>query len=390
MKSFLCAGAIASALLLSACVTPTTQGPSVTMADASAEAQKQSELAFKMRMDERARVAAVAQRLFIANAELCPEFTRNIGLRAETVNDFSPPFRKTASSMMGFSAAPQVVWVDAAGPAGQAGLQSGDVIVAIDGQTIPENQGAAKTIQQQLAQGGGSADVHMKYRRAGQTQDVVVHPLKACSYAVVVADVELINASADGHNIVINRGLLRFVKSDDELALVMAHELAHDTEKHIRAKTTNATVGLLGGATVDVLFALGGVNTGGAFMKAGQAAGAGYASAAFESEADYVGMYYMARAGYDVDGVEDFWRRMAVEEPLSIFVKSDHPASPARYVAIAKTRDEILAKRKTGAALLPERRAGHKVEAAASKPAPITATAPAAPAKPAAEAAKTS
>jgi hypothetical protein len=382
MRSIYSAGAIASALLLAACVTPTTQMPTVTTADASAEAQKQSELAVKMRLDEKARVSGVAERLFTANADLCPDLTRSLGLKAETVDDFSPPFRKAASASMGFGAAPQVDWIDAKGPAEQAGLKPGDVIVEVDGHAVGEHAAATKALQQDLAQSAGSADVRMKYRRDDQVQEIVIHPLKACNYGVMVADVDTLNASADGRSIVIDRGMLRFVKSDDELALVMAHELAHDTEKHIRAKSTNATVGLVGGATVDVLFALGGVNTGGAFMKAGRAAGAGYASVGFESEADYIGMYYMARAGYDVDGVEDFWRRMAVEEPQSIFVKSDHPASPARYVAIGKTRDEILAKRKAGAPLLPERRAGHKVEVA--KPAvaapaavPVAAATPA-------------
>jgi predicted Zn-dependent protease len=206
----------------------------------------------------------------------------------------------------------------------------------------------------------------LKYRRGTAEEEVLVHPLTACAYGVTVLDSEDINAAADGKRIAIDRGLIRFVKTDDELALVMAHELAHDTERHIRAKSANAAMGTVGGAAVDVLLALGGVNTGGAFAKAGRAAGAGYASAAFESEADYIGMYYMARAGYDVNGVEDFWRRMAVENPHAIFVTTDHPSSPARYVAIAKTRDEILAKRKAGAPLLPERRAGRKVEIAAA------------------------
>jgi predicted Zn-dependent protease len=97
---------------------------------------------------------------------------------------------------------------------------------------------------------------------------------------------------------------------------------------------------------VDVLFALGGVNTQGAFMRAGQAAGAGFHSVEFEAEADYVGVYYMARAGYQVDGVEDFWRRFGAEHANAIFVKSDHPAAPARYLAIARARDEVVAKRK--------------------------------------------
>ncbi len=370
MTSIRTTGAVASVLLVSAfllsgCVTPTTQMPTVSAADASAEAQKQAALALKMRLDERARVSAIAERLFTANADLCPDLTRSIGFRADTVNDFNPSFRRAASDTLGFGAAPRVAWVDASGPADRAGLKSGDVIVAVDGQAVGDKPDAQKTVAADLAQ-SKTGDVRLKYRRGEAEQEVVIHPLKACDYGVVVLDAEDINAAADGKRIAIDRGMLRFVASDDELALVMAHELAHDTERHIRAKSANAAMGAVGGAAVDVLLALGGVNSGGAFAKAGRAAGAGYASAAFESEADYIGMYYMARAGYDVNGVEDFWRRMAVENPHAIFVTSDHPATPARYVAIGKARDEILAKRRVGAPLLPERRAGKKVEVAAA------------------------
>jgi hypothetical protein len=357
-KTILCAGAFAAALLLSGCVTPSTETPLVTAADAAAEAQKQAILAIRMRVDEQTRVAAVADRLFVANADLCPESTRGIGAGAETLENVSPSFRAAAASSLGFSDAPKIEWIAAGGPADQAGLKSGDLVVAVDEHAIPP-KGGAKTIRQ-ILQDSKAADMSVQFRRGDAVRTVVVHPVKMCRYEVAILDTDALNASTDGRRIVINRGMLRFVKTDDELALVMAHELAHDTERHIRAKTANATMGLAGGAAVDLLFALGGVNTGGAFMKAGQAAGAGYASAAFESEADYVGMYYMARAGYDVDGVEDFWRRMAVEQPSAIFVKSDHPATPARYLAIAKARDEIQAKRKAGAVLLPERKAGRK------------------------------
>ena len=365
MRKTITGGALASALWLGACVTPTTQAPVIAASDAAAEAQKQTALAIRMRLDDQARVAAVAHRLFTANADLCPEAKRSIGVQAITLSEFSPQFRAAASSNLGFGDAPQVDWVAPSGPAELAGLKPGDIILAVDGQAIEAKPSGMEHVRTALS-ASTAADVPVKYRRAGQVQEVMVHPVKMCGYEAAVLDTDAVNAAADGKRIVVDRGMLRFVKSDDELALVMAHELAHDAERHIRAKNANATMGMAGGAAVDLLLAFGGVNTGGAFMKAGRQAGAGYASAAFESEADYVGMYYMVRAGYDVNGVEDFWRRMAVDQPSAIFVKTDHPATPARYLAIAKTRDEILAKRKAGTALLPERKAAHRPAAAES------------------------
>lgn len=81
--------------------------------------------------------------------------------------------------------------------------------------------------------------------------------------------------------------------------------------------------------------------------------GAASCSVEFEEEADYVGMYYMERAGYDSDGVADFWRRMAIEHPASIEHRQSHPTTPERFLAIEKTAAEIDTKRAAGAALLP-------------------------------------
>src|SRR4051812_20365293 len=84
-----------------------------------------------------------------------------------------------------------------------------------------------------------------------------------------------------------------------------------------------------------------GGDTKGAFTKAGVQLGNAHAAPAFEAEADYVSMYYMARAGYSTAGVEDFWRKMAVEAPGAIFIKSDHPTTPDRFLGIAATEKEI-------------------------------------------------
>ena len=121
-----------------------------------------------------------------------------------------------------------------------------------------------------------------------------------------------INAFADGEAVYMMAGMMRFAENDQELALILGHELAHNVEAHISAKKVNATIGLV----FDLLAAGAGVNTRGAFSQAG----ANSYSQDFESEADYVGLYYLARAGIEVDGAAYFWRRMAAEhkpDPVS-------------------------------------------------------------------------
>ena len=79
-------------------------------------------------------------------------------------------------------------------------------------------------------------------------------------------------------------------------------------------------------------------------------------SPAFEHEADYVGMYMLANAGVNTDGVAHFWRRMAVEHPSAIFVKTSHPTTAERFQALGIATREIAAKKAAAAPLVPNRR----------------------------------
>src|SRR5262249_35401391 len=150
------------------------------------------------------------------------------------------------------------------------------------------------------------------------------------------------NAFADGESIYLPRGMLRFATNDDELALILGHELAHNAMGHIDAKTRNSMLGLAGGAVLDVVVAATtGYSTN--FSDIGAELGAGVYSQEFETEADYVGLYFCARAGFNIDGVEIFWRRVSALAPQTIKLATTHPTNPQRFLTIAATREEIRA-----------------------------------------------
>jgi predicted Zn-dependent protease len=158
-----------------------------------------------------------------------------------------------------------------------------------------------------------------------------------------------INAFSDGKHIIITNGLIRAVENDNELALVVAHEIEHNVLGHIGKKRRNVPLGSI----FDILvLATTGISTGGAFGRLG---GAAY-SQGFEFEADYARLYIAARAGYDIKGAANFWRRLAAEHPQTIekgFAAS-HPSTPERFVAMEKTIQEIKEKQKLGKPLIPE------------------------------------
>jgi predicted Zn-dependent protease len=176
---------------------------------------------------------------------------------------------------------------------------------------------------------------------------MAVTPQRVCSYETLLANNAMINAYADGQKVVVFSGMLKFVRSDDELAAILGHELAHNSQGHIKAKLGNT---LLGALLFDIPVAiLTGVNP-----NLGSQVGANAYSQEFEAEADYVGLYFTARAGYDIENVADIWRRMGVENPGSITMGSTHPSSSVRFVGLEAGRDEIKKKRTEGLALLPE------------------------------------
>ena len=115
-------------------------------------------------------------------------------------------------------------------------------------------------------------------------------------------------ATLDGY-VVIHRGVVELTASDDEIALVLAHELGHQLAGHPVSTRRNAAIGgLIGvmlGTAADAASARGGVYTGGYYGQVGSAVGQSIGALSYskeqEREADYLGVVIAHRAGYDLD-----------------------------------------------------------------------------------------
>lgn len=175
-----------------------------------------------------------------------------------------------------------------------------------------------------------------------------------CEYQVILdADEHGLNAHADGQNVVIYPAMIDFARNDNHLAFVLAHEFAHNLMSHVRAQQQNVTIGALLGVAADVAAGAAGANTQGLFSKVGQQQGMMRYSSAFEAEADYVGLYILARAGFAIEQAPDFWRMMSQAQPDAIYVSTSHPNNPARTIAMTKTVAEIRAKQRARQPLIP-------------------------------------
>ena len=165
-------------------------------------------------------------------------------------------------------------------------------------------------------------------------------------YAVELIEQDVVNAATDGDRIYVARGLLDFVANDGEVAAVMAHEIAHGLLDHLGSKQQDAVLGAMLGAVLGTAV---GVDATGL----GANLGALTYSKAYEREADYVGLYILARAGYGLRDAYTMWRKMATVSASRGSFLDSHPAFTERLALIRATNDEIAAKIRTGQPLVP-------------------------------------
>ncbi len=170
----------------------------------------------------------------------------------------------------------------------------------------------------------------------------------SCDFGFVLSEDKVLNAYADGSNVIITTAMMQFASEEEELVNVVAHEYAHNIMKHVQSKKGNFILGTLAGLAIDA--AIGGGNMA---TQLGQSIGAQSYSVSFEQEADYVGLYIFARTGYDADKAIGFWRKMSQVNEAAIDTGVTHPTNPARFVAMKKTISEIEAKRAAGEHLIP-------------------------------------
>jgi len=111
-----------------------------------------------------------------------------------------------------------------------------------------------------------------------------------------------------GGKVGVNSGLFKVAKNDDQLAAVIGHEVAHAIARHGAERMSQGQLAQAGGAAVAVA-------TGSQAYTSAYAVLAQYGFAlpnnrTQESEADHIGLLYMAEAGYDPRASVDLWRNM--------------------------------------------------------------------------------
>ena len=154
-----------------------------------------------------------------------------------------------------------------------------------------------------------------------------------------------------GGKIVVYEGLLKLVSSDDELAVVLGHEVAHAVAKHSNERMSQQLMTQYGAQILTQALS----NKSAAIQKAGSTIyglGAQYGltlpfSRKHESEADYMGLIFMTMAGYDPNVAITFWQKMSASGGAKVpEFMSTHPSDATRINDIKKILPELNKYRK--------------------------------------------
>jgi Zn-dependent protease with chaperone function len=330
--------------------------PPLPVDEIKAEQRKQQIAHLRSYLGQLNRLDNVAFRIRVANRDDCEDRTSaQIGLIASTVPSLPRKFRSFSEEALSVSwTHATVLSIANNSPAAAAGIKTGDQLLTFNNEPVPRHNTAGWIGA--YVRNNGERPIQVLVRRNGIDEVHTVVPVIACAIPIELQIDSSINAFTTDDRIVVSSSMLRAAQMDAQLALVVGHELAHANLGHLNKRRANTAIGWISGTAVDAGITLGGLPVYGVFSKVLAQAGARAFSVAFEREADYVGAYYAARAGYDLTGSEEIWRTFSLEDPDSIRVATDHPITPVRFVQMQKAIEEIENKKRNSLPLLPERR----------------------------------
>lgn len=340
------------ALILAACATstvspPTTPGTTQQQQPDGAVSSVDAQ-ALQTLISMQDRLYRIAAPLLVKNPELCKNNARNLlGFTAKNKYSYSADFINAAEKSLGLNDRLQVMGVLAGSGAARAGIRRGDILTAVEGNELPAGENAERQAAAVLAPlMTGRSNVKLTVVRNGANVVVDVPLTYACAFGIELGNTDNVTAYADGHRVLITRGMLNFAHSDEEVAYVMAKEMAHNALAHAARQRMSATIG----GIIDNLTR----------MHPDMSTMVGMAGVKpmpenFDAMADKLALYMLARAGYGIDNAPAFWRRLASQYPATVLngYVAVHPATDYRIKAMETTIKEIKIKKAGKRTLLP-------------------------------------
>jgi len=282
------------------------------------------------------RVQSVGWRLVRGNARYCHDVAPAVGLLLQDLAGYADPGPIRAA--VGGVGDIAVEAIAAGSPAERAQLAPNDPLEAVAGQPVASLPAARPGDYARLA--GLHDRIDAALRAHGQVELVRYgKPLTLVGEPACVTRFEVLTsgsrAAADGRRVVVSRKFVEFLEDDEQLAALLAHELAHNVLGH-RARLA--------------------------------AAGRSWANVrTTEREADRLSVWLLANAGYDPAAALRFMAHWGPPNDQGIFSTPDHDRWRRRYRLIADELARLAAARAAhpgGAADWPRHFLGEEARAA--------------------------
>jgi len=259
-----------------------------------------------------ARVEAIADRIARSATPWCAARVPLPGWVLHHLAEYPVSLRTDLVAVYALDQGPGIVAVAPGGAAAAAGLLPGDTIVAVEGASIAtgplparESREPGSRVEAAIDAALARGPTQITLRRGDERRVVSLTAPAACPTHVRIARADSENAFADGRYATFSATLVARTPREDELAAVVAHELAHNYLDHY----------------------------------AGRRDGRDRLSVRQqEAEADAFALRLMAVAGYDPRAAISFFTRMVSWNPLDAIGLGTHYARGKRLAAL---RDEL-------------------------------------------------
>ena len=255
------------------------------------------------------KVATIGHRLAVGARDLCRARQNLPGFAVHDLSQYGAAFRPAAIRAFGLDAGPAVLALVAGAPADRSGLRLDDVLISLDGQALPHGDPGRDRTFDRMAQildaieaafADGAAEVDVL--RAGQHLHLHLGSEPGCATRFQLIPSGRLNAEADGRYVQVTTAIATYAADDAELAVVLAHEFAHNILGH-RTRLDQAHVAR------------------GFFGNFGRNA---RNIRDTEVEADRFSIYLLDRAGYDPEAAVRFWSRFG-RHGLNFLGDPTHP-----------------------------------------------------------------
>jgi hypothetical protein len=255
--------------------------PDVTKAEARTSIQRVGAEELIELVEARAEIKNLEYTLTTHAAKYCGELTRpRAGVLLADPKKFADrDLENIARERLSLGDAPTVVHLVSGGPFERAGLRTGDELLSVDDEELETSGDFA----QLLLESGERTAIRVRFRRNGAEHELRVPLAPACPITFGLAtSAMLVPWQHEKLAIAVPLGLVRWSQSDDELAVLTAHQLAHALFDRPDEPELES-----------------------------------------EARADRLGLIIASGAGYDVSDAASHWERIAHEYPWLILPKQE-------------------------------------------------------------------